>query len=65
MKYELLENLSKSPLVYFLNTEDVQNVAKEKLGREVTHGEIKKLIDSISENINWEEAISYAIDQNL
>ena len=52
-------------MVYWLNEEDVQNVAKERLGRELTHKEIKKVIEPIGENIDWTEAISIAIDQHI
>lgn len=41
MKSKFLKNLSKSPIVYLLNTEDVQNIAKERLERELTNEEIK------------------------
>ena len=65
MKDKYLKNLSKSPLVYMLNTEDVQNVAKENIGRELTHEEIKKIIEPISKNIGWTDAINIAIDQHI
>ncbi len=52
-------------MIYWLNEEDVQNVAKECLGRELTCEEIKKLIEPISENIDWTDAITIAIDQHI
>ena len=52
-------------MVYWLNEEDVQNVAKERLGRELTHNEIKRVIEQISENIDWTEAIRIAIDRHI
>jgi len=58
-----LRTKSNSPMIYWLNEEDVQNVAKEELGRELTRDEIKKIIEPIGENIDWSVAISVAIDQ--
>ena len=52
-------------MIYWLNEEDVQNVALEYLGRELTHEEIKTIIEPISENIDWTDAISIAIDQHI
>jgi hypothetical protein len=65
MKEIYLRNKSKSPLVYRLNEEDVQNVAKETIGRELTYEEIKRIIEPISENIGWMDAISIAIDETI
>ena len=65
MNTKNLMNQSRTPLVYWLNTEDVQKIAIEKLQRNLTSEEIEKLIEPISEQINWAEAIGYAIDQNL
>jgi len=58
-----LRTKSNSPMIYWLSEEDVQNVAKEELGRELTRDEIKKIIEPIGENIDWSVAISVAIDQ--
>ena len=35
-------------------------IAMQEIGRELTHEEIKKIIDPITENIDWVEAISLA-----
>ncbi len=71
MEGKYLQTTSKSPMIYWLNEEDVQNVAKDELGRELTHDEIKKIIEpiseniEISENIDWTDAIRIAIDQHI
>jgi hypothetical protein len=65
MKPKYLPTKSRSPIVYWLNEEDVQNVAKDELGRKLTLAEIKKIIEPISENIDWTVAISNAIDQHI
>lgn len=59
---DYIEIKSRSPLVYWLNEEDVQNVAKDNLGRELTRDEIRKIIEPIGENIEWTEAIMRAIE---
>lgn len=61
MKNKYIQSENGSPIIYLLNEEDVQNVAMEELGRELTTDEIRKLIEPISENIDWSEAISIAI----
>lgn len=65
MKERYILNSGRCPLVYSLNTEDVQNIAKDTIGRELSSNEIKKIIEPISENIDWTEAISIAIDQHI
>jgi hypothetical protein len=60
-----LKNKSTTPLVYWLNTEDIQGVAMEKLGRLLTNEEIEKIIEPISENIDWNEAICTAIIDHI
>jgi hypothetical protein len=50
-------------IVYSLNTEDVQLVAVENIGRELTAGEIDRLKDPIAEKINWYDAIFSAISE--
>jgi len=65
MQEKYLQTESKSPIVYRLNEEDVQNVAKDELGRELSYDEIKRIIEPIGENIDWADAISVAIDQHI
>ncbi len=48
-------------IVYYLNTEDVQMVALENIGRELTAGEIERLKEPIAEKINWYDAILFAL----
>ena len=52
-------------IVYSLNIEDIQTVSQQTIKRDLTSGEIEKIIDSISENINWFEAIESAMIDNL
>jgi SOS response regulatory protein OraA/RecX len=43
---------------YSLSYEDIQNIAEEDLGRELTENEIESVVDEISERIDWTTAIS-------
>jgi hypothetical protein len=50
---------------YSLTVEDIQNVAKEEIGRRLTKDEIKQLIDPISESIPWYDIIETAIKMHI
>lgn len=50
---------------YFLNTNDLQTVAKETLGRELTNEEIEKVKNKVGDKINWFEAIESTILSEL
>jgi len=56
-------NLDK--VIYQLKVEDLQNVAIDILGRELTKNEIILLEDKIGDNINWFDAIQSTIIQNI
>lgn len=56
---------NQNEIIYSINIEDVQNVAQDELERNLTLDEIKKIEDSIAENIDWYGAISNAINHNL
>lgn len=51
----------KNERFYFLNIEDLQNVALETIDRELTVVEIEKVKDKVGEKINWFEAIQSTI----
>jgi hypothetical protein len=56
--------MKEDAIIYQLAAEDVQTVAIETLGRELTEEEIYKLQDLIAEKIPWFEAISDAIQDS-
>ena len=60
-----LKNKSATPLVYYLNTKDVQNVANDTIGRDLTSEEIMNIIEPLANNINWAEAIEITINQTI
>lgn len=51
----------KDEKFYYLNFEDLQNVALETIDRELTVDEIEKIKDKVGEKINWFEAIQSTI----
>jgi hypothetical protein len=57
--------MNKNKVIYQLTIEDVQNVANEEYGRELSEEEVQKLIDPIAERIGWYEAIDDAIQNVL
>lgn len=52
-------------IIYSLNIQDIQTVAEENFGRELTNEEIKKILDPIADRIPWYDAIYDAIKDNL
>jgi len=48
-------------VIYSINIEDVQKVAEDELGREVTENEVKIIEDRIGDNISWYDAISLTL----
>jgi hypothetical protein len=55
----------KNEIIYQLTIEDVQEVAMQELERELTKGEIKRLIDPIADKIPWYDAIADAINEQF
>lgn len=51
----------KKELVYSLNIEDIQTVAGNEIGRELTDDEIEIIVDMIGKKINWYDVIHYSI----
>lgn len=57
--------MKPSKIIYSLNIEDVQNVAGEELGRELTKKELKLVEDKVGDYIDWHEAISLALNDTI
>ncbi len=55
----------KEQIIYQITVTDIQTVARENYGRELTSEEIKKLCDSIGEKISWYDIIHDAINDEL
>ncbi len=56
----------KNKTIYRLSVGDIQQIAKEVYGRELTTDEIEKVIEPIGDRISWydviDEAINYSLD---
>jgi hypothetical protein len=57
--------MNRNKIIYSLNVENVQMVALEEIGRELTDKEIESIIDPIADQIKWTEAIATSIQQNI
>lgn len=57
--------IDTSKIIYSINIEDVQNVAEQKLERELTEKELKIIENKIGDYIDWYEAINIAITNNI
>lgn len=55
----------KNDIIYSLNIDDVQTVAMEEIGRELSLSEIKSIENLIGDNINWYDAILDAINAKI
>jgi len=60
-----MDKFDLSETFYSLSFEDIQTVANEEIGRDLSKDELLKIVDEISENINWYDAISDAVIQNI
>jgi hypothetical protein len=57
--------MKRNKIIYKLVAEDIQNVAEEKLERNLTDDEINNILDSIAEKINWYDAIYNSISEKI
>jgi hypothetical protein len=57
--------MNSDEIVYQLTVRDIQTVAYNELGRELTTTEVKLLQDKIGNHINWYDTISNAITFNI
>ncbi len=51
--------------IYSLSVQDLQTVADEELNRELSKEEINLIQEKIGDYIDWQSAISNAINNNL
>jgi len=55
----------KNKTIYKLSVKDIQQVAKENYGRELTADEIEKVIEPIGDSIPWYDTIDNTIGYSL
>ena len=57
--------MDREKIIYFINIEDVQNVADQELARELTEDELKIIENKLGDYIDWYGSIATAIDNIL
>lgn len=57
--------MRKDKIIYSVNVADVQEVAKEVLGRKLTDRELKVIEDRIGDGLDWFGAIESAISEYI
>lgn len=55
----------KNKFIYSLDIEDIQDVAQQEIGRDLSTQEIKKVKGSIEKKIKWYDAIADSISENI
>lgn len=55
----------KNKTIYKLAITDIQQVAREVYGRDLTTDEIKKVVEPIADRISWYDVIDEAINYSL
>ena len=50
-------------IIYSINIEDIQNVAKQELDRKLTEEELKLVEDKLGDYVGWYEAILHAMNE--
>lgn len=55
----------KNETIYKLMIEDIQNVAQQEIGRDLTFSEINKIKDNIADKIPWYDAIANSINEYI
>jgi hypothetical protein len=57
--------MRKNKIIYSINIEDVQNVAQQELGRDLTDKELKIVEDKIGDQFDWFEGIVSVIEMHI
>ncbi len=57
--------IDTSKIIYSINIEDVQNVAEEEFGRELSEKELEIIEDKLGDYIDWYSTIDAAIQNEI
>ena len=57
--------MNKETIVYSINVEDIQMVAKRELSRELSPNELAIVADKVGDYFDWHGAIAAAIEDSL
>ncbi len=55
----------KNKIIYALTKEDVQIVAQQELGRDLSFQEVERITETIAEKIKWYDAIADSIYEKI
>jgi hypothetical protein len=61
----LMRMIDTSKIIYSINIEDVQNVAEEEFGRELSEKELEIIEDKLGDYIDWYSTIDAAIQNEI
>lgn len=57
--------MKKNSIIYALTIEDVQAVANQELGRNLSSNEIESIKETLAEKMPWFDAISDSISEKI
>lgn len=57
--------MNNNKIIFSRNIEDMQIIALEEIGRELTDAEIMRISAVLGDYINWHDAVSHAILDNV
>jgi hypothetical protein len=60
-----MHNMKRTDILYSINVQDVQEVAKREYNRELDDGEVKSAAAKLGEYIDWYEAVNTAVAQTI
>jgi hypothetical protein len=55
---------NNSKIVYSINMDDIQNVARQVISRDLSNNEIEMVIESLGDYIDWFQAVENSILKN-
>ena len=58
-----MENEQDEQIFYYVSIGDIQDVAEEEIGRNLSDSEIESIKDIIAERINWYDPIAQVIHE--
>ena len=57
--------MNKKTIVYSINVQDLQTVARQELSRELSPKELAIVADKVGDYFDWHGAIAAAIEESL
>jgi len=54
--------MARDKIVYSINVEDIQSVAEEQLGRELTEKEVNFVGDRLGDYVDWYDSICFVLN---